>query len=204
MKLLIVDDHPLVREGLVSMFSNENNICEVREAGNLREALSILSKEKPDIAMVDLKLGCDSGLEVIAEGKKLSENTKYIMLTSYISKENFLKAEKMGLDGYILKEAFAEDILYAINVVSRGKKYYDPGIMEYLEKSNHNNITDKLTEREKEVFEELGQGLSNEEIAKQLFISENTVKKHVSSILSKLNINHRAQVVLVVNNRLTL
>lgn len=204
MKLLIVDDHPLVRKGLVSLLSYDNNSYDIKEAGNLEDAVNILKREKPDIAMVDMKLGQDNGLEVIERGKKESQNTKYVILTSFISREDFLRAEQMGLDGYILKEALAEDILYAISVISRGKKYYDSGIIGYKEWKRHDSIIDQLTEREKDVLKELGKGMSNEEIAKKLFISSNTVKKHVSSILAKLDISHRAQAVIWVNNNINI
>lgn len=204
MKLLIIDDHPLVRRGIVSLLLNENIMYEVKEAGNRKEAINILTNDKPDIAIVDLKLGLENGIEIVAEGKKLSQNTKYIVLTSFISYEDFLKAEQVGMEGYILKEALAEDILYAINLVSRGKKYYDSGIIEYMNSNNNKGIIGQLTEREREVLKELGHGLSNDEIAKQLFISTNTVKKHVSSIMTKLNLCHRTQVVMLLNNRMTM
>lgn len=201
MNLLVVDDHPLVRRGLISLLSSNNDLHEIKEAGSLAEAVSIIKREKPEIALVDLKLGQDNGLEVIEQGKKISPDTKFLILTSFISHEDFLRAEEIGLDGYILKEALAEDIIYAINVIQRGKKYYDPEVVSYKSNREEYSITDQLTDREKDVLMELGKGISNDEIAKKLYISSNTVKKHVSSILSKLNLNHRAQAVLLVNNK---
>lgn len=203
MKLLIVDDHLLVRKGLISIFSEDRNVECIQEASNSQEAISIIVKEKPDVVLVDLKLGKEDGLELVSKCKKLSSNSKFIILTSFISQEDFLRAEQMGLDGYILKDAFSEDIFYAINAVCRGKRYYDPAIINYKNSNKNESITEVLTEREKEVLRELGKGYSNDEIAKQLYISENTVKKHVSSILAKLNISQRAQAVFLVNNRLS-
>lgn len=203
MKLIIIDDHPLVRKGLLSMLSDERNINEVIEAQNISEALKAIERKKPDIAVVDLKLGGEDGLEAVVKGKRISPNTKFIILSAYVSKEEFMKAEKIGLDGYILKDAFTEDIIYAINLVARGKKYYDSGIIKYKDYGVNDNLLNQLTDREKDVLRELANGYSNEEIAKRLFISENTVKKHVSSILFKLNLNHRTQAAVLVNNSLS-
>jgi DNA-binding NarL/FixJ family response regulator len=204
MRLMIIDDHPLVRRGLISMLKGEANIDEIKEAANLQESICKVSKEKPDVAIVDLRLGYDDGLEVILNGKKVSPETKFIILTSFISREDFLKAEQLGVDGYVLKDALFEDILYAIKSVNRGKKYYDPGIINYKGERKGSVIIDQLTERERDVLKVLGQGCSNDEIAKHLFISENTVKKHVSNILSKLNIKHRTQAVVFYNNNFSL
>lgn len=204
MRLVIVDDHLLVRKGLVSILSNEQNIKEIKEAAEVEEALKIINEEKPDLAMIDLKLGREDGLQVVMKGREASPGTKFVILTSFISREDFLRAERIGIDGYILKEAFAEDILYAISIIRRGKKYYDPGVVDYKNKGESFSIFNELTDREKDVLRELGKGMSNEEIAKKLYISENTVKKHVSSILAKLNMEHRAQVVHIVNSNDTL
>lgn len=199
MKLVIIDDHPLARKGLVTMLAGDSNINKVLEASNISEALRIIEIEKPDIALVDLKLGSEDGLEVVVRGKKINSETKFVILTSYISREEFLRAEKIGLNGYLLKDAFTEDIIYAINLVCRGKKYYDPGIIKYKDYEIKDNVISQLTDREKEVLKEIGSGLSNEEIGKKLYISENTVKKHVSSILFKLNLNHRTQAAVFFN-----
>lgn len=203
MNLIIIDDHPLVRKGLVAMLENYSNINKMMESSNIGEALRIIEIEKPDLALVDLKLGSEDGLEVVVRGKKISIDTKFVILTSYISREEFLRAEKIGLDGYLLKDAYTEDIIYAINLVYRGKKYYDPGIIKYKDYDADDNLVSQLTDREKEVLRELGSGLSNEEIGKKLFISENTVKKHVSSILFKLNLSHRTQAAVFFNNKIS-
>jgi two-component system nitrate/nitrite response regulator NarL len=203
MNLLIVDDHPMVRRGLAAIISNDSNNYMVSEASNINEAIDILEKYKPEIALVDLKLGFENGIELVKLGKEVSRATKYILLTSFVSYEEFKRAEQIEFDGYILKEALAEDILYAINLVLRGKKYYDPEIINYIEASGNKGTGDNLTEREREVLNELRYGLSNDEIAKRLYISQNTVKKHVSSIMSKLNINNRTQAVMLYNNMLT-
>lgn len=204
MNLLIVDDHPLVRKGIISILSNAKDINEIKEASNIEEAMSKIKKADIQMSMIDLKLGKESGLDIISKSKELNINMKFIIVTSFLSKDNFAKAEQLAVDGYILKEAFAEDILYAISVISRGKKYYDPEIFRHKEDLNNKNALSQLTNREKEVLKEIGKGLSNEEIANALYISEHTVKKHVSNILSKLDLKHRAQLVFMVNNKLNI
>ncbi|WZL73548.1 response regulator transcription factor [Clostridiaceae bacterium 35-E11] len=200
MKILVVDDHPLVRKGLTSTLSFEENIQEIQEASNIKEAMKMLTMNKIEMAIIDLRLGKEDGLEIIKRVKEAKLTTKCIILTSSIKKEDFVRAQQIGVDGYILKEAFAEDILYAFHVIKRGKKFFDPEILAYKEKEM--NKINQLTPREKDVLIELGHGLSNEEIAERLFISEHTVRKHVSNILSKLEVAHRTQAALLVNNAL--
>lgn len=194
MKLVVIDDHPLVRKALVSLLSN-SDAEEIKEISNVQEAMSIIVKDTPEIAMVDVRLGKENGLEIVRRTKEMKLSTKFIVLTSFISQEEFLNAEEIGVDGYILKDAYPEDILYALSVVRRGKKYYDPAITE----KKDDNLINTLTSREKEVLNELGKGLRNEEIANNLYISEHTVKKHVSSILAKFNLKHRSQIVCYLN-----
>lgn len=201
MKLLIVDDHPLVRRGLVSVLQEEKDIEAIKEASNIDEAFNLIVRENPDIAIVDLKLGKENGLDLVKRSKRPNISTRYMILTSFISKEDFLKGEQLGIDGYMLKDAFFEDLFYAVRSISRGKKYYDPGIIDYSERRKESNLINQLTDREKEVLLELGKGSSNDEIAKCLYISENTVKKHVSNILLKMNLKQRSQVVALINSR---
>lgn len=200
MKLVVVDDHTVVRKGIISMLSLDNSIQEIKEASNIEEAIKVLKNEKPDIALVDLKLQKEDGLDIIKEGKKMSLETKYIILTSFISREDFIRAEKIGVDGYVMKNAYVEDILYALQIVKRGKMYIDSEILDYIDQKDDDDICKTLTGRETDVLNELIKGLSNDEIAKKLYISENTVKKYVSNILSKLNLKSRTQAVAFLSN----
>lgn len=201
MKILIVDDHPLVRKGISSILCFEENIEEILEASNTKEAMEVIQDEKPELAIIDLNLGSEDGLNIISSCRKKGDKTKFVVLTSSIKKDDYIRAKEIGIDGYILKEAFAEDILYALHVVQRGKHYVDPEIIRYEIQSNSKSThLDELTPRERDVLTEIGNGLSNYEIARKLFISEHTVKKHVSNILSKLELNHRTQAALLVNS----
>ncbi|WP_352420624.1 response regulator transcription factor [Proteiniborus sp.] len=201
MKILIVDDHPLVRKGISSTLSFEENIERILEASNVEEAIKIIQTEKPTLAIVDLNLGNKDGLEIVSSSRKDGAKTKFVILTSSIKKEDYIRAKEIGVDGYILKEAFAEDILYALHVVLRGKRFIDSEVIKYeVTNASENTYLDELTPREQDVLIELGKGLSNYEIAKNLFISEHTVKKHVSNILSKLELTHRTQAALLMNN----
>lgn len=193
-KIVIVDNHPVVRKGLIAILENEDGGKEVNEASNIQEAMNILSKEEMELAIIDLNIENEDGLVIIEKAKSMDLKTKFIILTDSMSEEQFKKAEGLGADGYILKEAFVEDILYAVQVIGRGKKYYYPDILKY-----NNSIINQLTSREKDVLGEIKKGLSNEEIAKSLYISEHTVKKHVSNILAKLNLNNRTQITYALN-----
>ena len=203
MKLLIVDDHPLVRKGISSIFSFEGNVAVVLEASNINEAMTLIGSEVPELSIVDLNLGKEDGLELVMRARSEGAKTKFVILTSSVRKEDFIRSEEVGIDGYILKEAFAEDILYAINLVMRGKKFIDSEILRYQAENNtKDDYLNDLTPREEDVLRELGKGLSNMEIAENLFISENTVKKHVSNILLKLNFSHRTEAALFANQNM--
>lgn len=202
MRILVVDDHPLVRRGIISALSFEQGIEEISEASNVEEAMSLLSGKKPEITVIDLALGKEDGLEIVGRARKCDSKSKFVVLTSSSRREDFERAQDVGVDGYILKDAFTEDIVYAFKVISRGKKFFDPSIMQYKFGRGERSSLDELTERETDVFKELGKGLSNQEIAKNLYISEHTVKKHVSSILSKLGLSRRTEAALLANKEL--
>jgi DNA-binding NarL/FixJ family response regulator len=198
-KIVIVDDHPLVRRGLAAVISMQANLEFAGEATNGQEALLVIEEIQPDLVLIDLKLADESGLDIIKAARIRGISSKFILLTSSASREDFLKAEEVLVDGYVLKEALPEELLFAIQLVHKGRKYYDPGLMEDKMRMSGNSPTDELTPKEKEVLIELGQGACNREIASRLFISEFTVKKHVSQILAKLQVADRTQAALYAN-----
>lgn len=193
MKVMVVDDHPLVRKGLLQVLTELKEVKKFYEASNVSDAVQILKNYKPDISFIDIKLGREDGLEIVNWAKSKSVDLKFIILTSSVTKNDFTRAQKLGVDGYVLKDAYMEDLIYAFHVVLRGKKFFDPDIMQ----ANNDNGIELLTQREREVLNQLGKGLTNQMIAKELYISENTVKKHISSILYKLELNHRTEAALL-------
>lgn len=197
MKVILIDDHPLVRKGLVSVLSLEKDIEIIGEASNIKEALEKINKQQPDLALVDIRLGDEYGLDIIEESNNSNIDCKFIVLTSSADEQDFRKAEEVGVQGYVLKEALPEELIYAVRLVSRGRKYYDPMNMDEMMKVNsHEDLIEELTLRERDVLIALGQGLCNKDIAKKLFISEYTVKKHVGQILAKLELADRTQAAL--------
>lgn len=196
MKIVIIDDHPLVIKGLESVLALEPDNELVGEAENVTQALELIHKKNPDLALVDLKLKNEYGLDIIKKAKEKGTSCKFMVLTSSVEQSDFKRAEEAGVEGYVLKEALPDELLYAVRLVSKGRKYYDPGLMEITMTKQENDTAEKLTAREMEVLEALGQGLKNSEIARKLFITEYTVKKHVSQILDKLGLADRTQAAL--------
>jgi two-component system nitrate/nitrite response regulator NarL len=201
MNIVVVDDHPLVRKGISMVLSLENDLNICSEATTVEEALEAISKTDPDLVLLDLRLVEGSGLDVVKKTREIGVSCKFIVLTSSSTVEDFLKAEEVGIDGYVLKEALPEELLYAIRLVSRGRKYYDPALLELKMKEAADDPINELTPREQDVLMALGEGLPNRQIAQRLFITEYTVKKHVSQILSKLELADRTQAALFANSK---
>ncbi|MGF3105775.1 response regulator [Rossellomorea sp. DUT-2] len=200
-KVLVVDDHALVRKGLISLLTLEEDLESVGEAFDTETGLRMIENEKPDIVLVDLRLGKESGLDMIRKAAGMDVECKFIILTSSAQPSDLQKAKEIT-SGFVLKEALPEELLYAIRLVANNRKYYDPGLLEIMiTAGNREEIQsiNELTPKEGEVLRELGMGLSNKEIARNLFITENTVKKHVSQILDKLDLADRTQAALFAN-----
>lgn len=200
MNIIIIDDHPIIRKGLQALFSLDAAINVSGEATNCTEALYLLKKVEPDIALIDLRLGGESGFNLIKEVQCLNISCKFVILTSSVAEDDFKKAQELGVEGYLLKEALPEELLHCLHVVSKGKKYYDPAILDLVMNANtFDSHIEQLTPKEIEVLIELGKGLSNKDISNTLYITEYTVKKHVSQIFAKLSLADRTQAALYAN-----
>ncbi|KGR73835.1 response regulator transcription factor [Ureibacillus sinduriensis] len=200
MKVVIIDNHALIRKGLQFIFSTVGTIQVTGEATNSQEALHLLNKVQPDIAIIDLQLGDEHGLNIIKEAHRLGVACKFAILASSMTEEDFQRAKDMNVDGFLSKEALAEELIYGLNVIAKGRKYYDPTILDGVMNSNSlHEYEEQLTPKEIEVLIELGKGLSNKEISNALYITEYTVKKHVSQIFSKLGLSDRTQAALYAN-----
>ncbi|MGI1659188.1 MAG: response regulator [Desulfitobacterium sp.] len=202
MNIVIVDDHPLVRQGLTAVITVEGDMNLVGEASTGDEAVRLVAKVNPDVALIDLRLSEISGLEIIEKCKEKAPVCKYIILTSSVDREDFQRARELGVDGYVLKEAFPEEVVTAIRLVYRGRKYYDPAMIDcMMSKDESEGHVEQLTPREMEVLVALGEGLCNKDIGKKLFITEYTVKKHVSQVLAKLELADRTQAALYAREK---
>ncbi|EHQ89365.1 response regulator [Desulfosporosinus youngiae] len=196
MTVIAIDGFPLSRQGLMAILGLEEGFEFVGQASSVKEALDLIRRSDPDIIILDLKLKDECGLEILLEIKRLGSRCKCVVLTASFDPEDFRRASELGIDGYILKDAMPEEIISALRLVSKGRKYYDPAIMDLVVNQSKMNDSNMLTPREREVLRALGVGLTNKDIAQQLFISESTVKKHVSQVLAKLGFSRRTQAAL--------
>ncbi|MGI6372620.1 MAG: LuxR C-terminal-related transcriptional regulator [Caldicoprobacterales bacterium] len=199
MKLLIADACPLIREGLAAVLSNEPFIASIEQAATLEEAIDKINNFGPDIVLLDMDLEDECGLDLVSKTRGKNKECKYIVFTSSSDTNDFNRAEGIGVDGFILKNAYPEEIILGIKLVSRGRKFYDPSILEMILKKRNKPRIEELTAREQDVLRELGKGMNNKQIAQNLFITEYTVKKHISRILSKLGLTDRTQAAIYAN-----
>lgn len=198
--LMIADDHVLMRQGLKQLLELEEDIAVIAQSGDGEETVKKALEYNPDVILLDINMPSMNGIEVLRRLKDLGTVSKIIMLTIHQDKEYLFETMKIGADGYVLKDSDADSLIKAIRDVNMGKTYIQPSIasmlVEGLEEKDSNKELDKirqLTKREYEVLSLIAEGLSNKDIADKLFISEKTVKNHVSSIFKKLDVNDRIQ-----------
>lgn len=196
MSILIVDDHPIVQQGIISILQMHNIQDTVLQACTLKEAEKILYDKKIDIVLLDIKLGCENGLDLVKKLHHDSISTKILVITASDNLQDYKQAMNLNIDGYLLKDEFVEDILYAIRVIKRGEKFFSNTCMRKMQEQNTTSGLRELTERERDVYRLMKRGLSNADIADELFITQYTVKKHISNVLSKLNLKNRVEVIL--------
>lgn len=199
--VLIADDHPLLRQGLKQILELENDIVVIAQASNGNEAVQYAEEYKPDVILMDINMPGLNGLQAIAEIKQKMLSSRIIVLTIHEDREYLFKTLQMGAEGYVLKDAEPAVLIEAIRNVNAGQSYIQPNMtMELVKEFNRVTLHDKekhldnnLTAREIEVLELIAEGMINKEIARQLYISEKTVKNHVSNIFKKLNVSDRTQ-----------
>jgi nitrate/nitrite response regulator protein len=194
---LILDDHPIARKGLESILHMYRPDDKVLQAGTVKEAIDNMQNNNIDMAFIDLNLNEENGLDFLKWLKKERQEVKTIFITSSSREQDFLQAKDMGVDAYILKDAFIDEIMFGLKAVERGSKFYSAELVENIGSSTEEDKKlSSLTARETEVLKLLHCGYSNLEISEKLFISNGTTKKHVSSILSKLGLKNRVEAVL--------
>ncbi|HWO75114.1 MAG TPA: response regulator transcription factor [Bacillus sp. (in: firmicutes)] len=198
-KLMLVDDHAILRDGLRNLLEVEDDIKVVGEAVSGEDALSKINNCKPDVVLMDINMPNMNGVEVTGLLKKQYPETKVLILTMHSHDEYFMSAIREGADGYLLKDAPFDQVINAIRTVAKGESVIHPSMTKKLlnfHQQKWQKDSTVLTEREKEVLQCLVEGLSNKEIAEKLYISDKTVKIHVSKIFKKLNVKSRSQVVI--------
>ena len=188
LRLLLVDDHLIVRRGLASLLDDEPDLSVVAEAGSGEEAIAMAKENEPDVIILDLRLRDMSGIEVAAELKGF----QILMLSSFMQEEDVRRAFDAGVLGYVPKDKSSEELLDAIRAVGNGDRYLAPEISLLLAKSETSH---SLSDRELQILQLIAKGKANKQIGDILTLSENTVKNHVKSILNKLNAKDRTHAV---------
>ncbi|MBP7691304.1 MAG: response regulator transcription factor [Anaerolineales bacterium] len=200
--LLIADDHAIVREGLRALFATEPGLQVVGEAADGVEAVAKARALRPDVILLDMVMPRQDGLGAIADIMRETPQARILVLTSFAEDEKVFPAIKAGALGYLLKDSTPQELVRAIRSVHQGEASLHPTIARKLIRElappppGHQPAVDPLTEREIEVLRWVAQGLSNDDIAQQLVVSERTVRTHVSNILDKLHLANRTQAAL--------
>jgi DNA-binding NarL/FixJ family response regulator len=196
--ILIADDHSVVREGLVSLVKRKPDMKVVAEASNGREAVDFWKEHRPDIALLDLRMPELDGVGAIKEIRELDENARIVVLTTFDGDEDIYRAIRAGAKGYMLKDSARDALMECIRKVHSGETCIPPTLASKLADRVSGET---LSTREIEVLQRVAAGKSNKEIGAELFISEGTVKTHVKSIFSKLDVVSRTEAVATATRR---
>jgi DNA-binding NarL/FixJ family response regulator len=197
-KVLSVDDHPLVRDGIHFAIQSQADMVVVAEAANGREAVDMYRQHRPDVTLMDLNMPIMNGIDAICEIKSISSTARILVLTTYSGDMQAARALRAGADGYLLKGSMRKELVQAIRDINSGRRRIQPEIA--LDLAEHYD-GDRLSLREIDVLRCVSAGCSNKVVADNLKISEDTVKGHMKSIMSKLQANDRTHAVLIAMKR---
>ncbi|MDQ3256734.1 MAG: response regulator transcription factor [Acidobacteriota bacterium] len=197
-RLMVVDDHPVVRQGLIAMINIQPDMTVVAEAGDGRQAVELFRQQRPDVTLMDLRLPLMSGVEAITAIRREFPTSRFVVLTTFDGDEDIHHALQAGAQAYLLKDMLLEELLKAIKTVHGGRRYIPTEIGSRLaETVGH----PELTSRELEVLELMVKGMNNKDIAAAIRINHGTVRNHVTNILGKLGVHDRTQAVLAAVQR---
>ena len=208
LRVLIVDDHEVVREGLRSLLNRRRGITVVGEAGSVAEAVEEAARLVPDVVIMDVRLPDGSGVEACREIRQSRPDARVIMLTSYADDEAVFASILAGAAGYLLKQTRGQALAEAIEAVARGGSLLDPIVTQKvlervrtLGSGGTDDVLASLSEQEQKILLLIAEGKTNKEIAEEIFLSDKTVKNYVSSILSKLNLRRRSEAAAFIARR---
>lgn len=197
LKILIVDDHDIVRRGLATLISRQEDLSVVAEAGTVAEAVEKARESVPDVVVMDIRLPDGSGIEACRDIRAENADIKVLMLTSYSDEEAVMGSIMAGASGYLLKEIRSQEIVEAIRKVGAGQSLLDPAVtasvLERVRRGKEEDVLAQLTEQEQRILELIADGQTNREIAGHINLSDKTVKNYVSNILGKLEVSRRSQ-----------
>ena len=200
-RILIADDHPIVRDGLTAVLSTQVDFAVIGEVANGLEVLEKVVADKPDVILLDLDMPEMNGVETIQALSSAESDCRIIVFTAYDTDDQIVSALRAGAQGYLLKGAPRDELFNAIRIVAAGGSLLQPVVASRLMQHMATPEPEVLTARETEVLQQLARGLQNKEIARELHITERTVKFHVSSLLAKLNAGNRTEAVTIALKR---
>lgn len=200
-RILLVDDHEVVRIGLRALLERQDGLEVLGEAASAEEAVEQAARLKPDVVIMDIRMPGGSGVDACRRILARDPRTKVIILTSYADDEALFQSIAAGAAGYVLKQIGSDDLVHAVRAVSRGEALLDPSVTRRVldrvrainARADARRGLDQLTDQEQRILDLIGEGLTNKEIAREIYLSEKTVRNYVSSILAKLNLHNRAQ-----------
>lgn len=202
-RILIADDHDIVRQGLKRIISFEDDMAIAFDAKNGEEALKLLTEHQIDVVLLDCNMPIMNGIQVLKSVRDQGVNTKVIMLTVENDRKTINTAIEIGADGYMLKDSAGTEIVNAIRLVYNGEKYIDKSLVSILfshikiKEEKTLSVLDNLSKREVEVLIKISKGLSNKEIGQQLYLSEKTVKNYATNLFKKINVSDRVQATIL-------